>query len=55
MPSTSEKILKMFTIDEISLNSLKDFVIKDKTVVTNEKENLFVRLELKDVEAKMTE
>ena len=55
MPSTSEKILKMFSIDEISLNSLKDFVIKDKTVVTNEKENLFVRLELKDVEAKMTE
>ena len=55
MPSTSEKILKMFAIDEISLNSLKDFVIKDKTVVTNEKENLFVRLELKDVEAKMTE
>ena len=55
MPSTSEKILKMFSIDEISLNNLKDFVIKDKTVVTNEKENLFVRLELKDVEAKMTE
>ncbi len=55
MPSTSEKILKMFAIDEISLNGLKDFVIKDKTVVTNEKENLFVRLELKDVEAKMTE
>lgn len=55
MPSTSEKILKMFSIDEMSLNNLKDFVIKDKTVVTNEKENLFVRLELKDIEAKMTE
>lgn len=55
MPSTSEKILKMFSVDEISLNNLKDFVIKDKTKVTNEKENLFVRLELKDVEAKMVE
>ena len=55
MPKTSEKILKMFSIDEISLNTLKDFVIKDKTMVTKEKENLFVRYELKDVEAKMAE
>ena len=55
MPKTSEKILKMFDIDEISLNRLKDFVIKDKTIVTKEKENLFVRFELKDVEEKMAE
>ena len=55
MPKTSEKILKMFSVDEISLNNLKDFVIKDKTIVTKEKENLFVRYELKDVEAKMAE
>ena len=55
MPKTSEKILKMFDIDEISLNRLKDFVIKAKTIVTKEKENLFVRFELKDVEEKMAE
>ena len=55
MPKTSEKILKMFDIDEISLNRLKDYVIKDKTIVTKEKENLFVRFELKDVEEKMAE
>ena len=55
MPSTSEKILKMFSVEDITLNSLKDFVIKNNTVVTKEKENLFVRLELKDVEEKMME
>lgn len=53
MPTTSEKILKMFSVDDISLESLKGFMIKDKTVVTKEKENLFVRLELNDIEAKM--
>lgn len=55
MPNTSEKILKMFSVNDISLNSLKDFVIKDNTKVTSEKENLFIRLELKDVETKMVE
>ena len=55
MPKTSDKILKMFSIDEISLNDLKNFIIKDKTTVTKEKENLFVRFELKDVEEKMAE
>lgn len=53
MPDASDKILKMFSINEISLNKLKDFTIKNGTVVTKDKENLFVRLELKDVESKM--
>lgn len=53
MPSTSEKILNMFSVKDISLNDIKEFTIKNMTVVTKEKENLFVRLELKDVEAKM--
>jgi methionyl-tRNA synthetase len=53
MPDTSEKILKMFSINEISLNKLKDFTIENGTIVTKDKENLFVRLELKDVESKM--
>ena len=53
MPSTSEKILNMFSVKDILLNEIKEFTIKDKTKVTKEKENLFVRLELKDVEAKM--
>lgn len=53
MPDTSDKILKMFSVKEISLNSLKDFTIANDTVVTKDKENLFVRLELKDIEAKM--
>lgn len=53
MPDTSEKILKMFSINEISLNKLKDFTIENGAVVTKDKENLFVRLELKDVESKM--
>lgn len=53
MPDASDKILKMFFINEISLNKLKDFTIENGTVVTKDKENLFVRLELKDVESKM--
>ena len=53
MPDTSEKILKMFSIKDINLNKLKDFTVDNGTVVTKDKENLFVRLELKDVEAKM--
>lgn len=53
MPDASDKILKIFFINEISLNKLKDFTIKNGTVVTKDKENLFVRLELKDVESKM--
>lgn len=53
MPDTSDKILKMFSIKDICLNKLKDFVIDNGTIVTKDKENLFVRLELKDVEAKM--
>lgn len=53
MPDTSDKILKMFSVGEISLNKLKDFSIANGTEVTKDKENLFVRLELKDVESKM--
>ena len=55
MPETSEKILKMFSVNDITLANIKEFVIKDGTSVIKEKENLFVRLELKDVEAKMSE
>ena len=53
MPETSEKILSMFNVSNIVLNNLKEFKIKNGTNVTNEKENLFVRLELKDVESAM--
>ena len=53
MPETSEKILSMFNVSNIALNNLKEFKIKNGTNVTNEKENLFVRLELKDVESAM--
>ena len=53
MPETSEKILKMFNVSDISLNELKSYQYKSGTEVTKNKENLFVRLELKDVEAKM--
>lgn len=53
MPTTSEKILTMFSVQDIKLDGLRDYKIKNGTKVTNEKENLFVRLELKDVEEKM--
>ncbi|MBQ2204711.1 MAG: methionine--tRNA ligase [Lachnospiraceae bacterium] len=53
MPETSEKILSMFNVSNIALNNLKEFKIKNGTNVTNEKENLFARLELKDVESAM--
>lgn len=53
MPHTSEKILEMFSVNDISLNDLKDYLIKDGTIVTKEKENLFSRLELADVESKL--
>ena len=53
MPSTSERILKMFNVQNIDLNNLKKFTIEDETNVTKDKENLFLRLELKDVIAKM--
>ena len=52
MPSTSERILKMFCIDDISLNNIKDYIIKDNTTVTKEKENLFVRIENKNEDKK---
>ena len=49
MPSTSDKILKMFEVDNIALNSLKDFKISNGTKVTSEKENLFERKDIKDI------
>lgn len=52
MPTTSEKILKMFNINDISLNNIKIYTIKDNTVVTKDKENLFVRIETKTTENK---
>lgn len=55
MPDTSEKILKMFSINDISLNSLKEFKIVDNTKVASEKENLFERLDFENVRAKMDE
>ena len=55
MPNTSEKILKMFSVYDISFEKLKDYNIKDGTRVTDEKENLFVRLEFKDIEEKFAE
>ena len=53
MPTTADKILSMFNVNEIPLDNLKDFKIKDDTVVTKEKENLFVRKELADVEKQL--
>ncbi len=50
MPETSEKILQMFSVNDITLNNLKEYVIKDNTMVTKEKENLFVRIETKTAE-----
>ena len=55
MPTTSEKILKMFSIDDINLENIKNYNIKQGVVVSKEKENLFVRLEYEDVKAKMDE
>ena len=52
MPETSEKILKMFNVNDITLNGIENYRIKDETNVTKEKENLFVRLEIEDVEKK---
>ena len=52
MPTTSEKILKMFNINDISLNNIKIYTIKDNTKVTKDKENLFVRIETKTTENK---
>ncbi|MBP3201896.1 MAG: methionine--tRNA ligase [Lachnospiraceae bacterium] len=50
MPETSEKILQMFSVNDITLNNLKEYAIKDNTMVTKEKENLFVRIETKTAE-----
>ncbi len=49
MPDTSDKILEMFSVDDIDLNTLKTFKIKDDTKVTDNKENLFERLDYEEV------
>ncbi len=49
MPDTSDKILEMFSVDDIDLNTLKTFKIKDDTKVTGNKENLFERLDYEEV------
>ncbi|MCQ2609772.1 MAG: methionine--tRNA ligase, partial [Lachnospiraceae bacterium] len=51
MPSTSEKILSMFNVELVDIKDYKDFsVIKDGTKVTDTKENLFVRKDIKDID-----
>ena len=42
---TSDKILKMFSVDDISLGTLKEYVLKNDTKVTEEKENLYIKVE----------
>ncbi|MBR1455193.1 MAG: methionine--tRNA ligase [Lachnospiraceae bacterium] len=49
MPETSDKILKMFSVENIDLNNLKDYKIPNGTKVSSEKENLFVRLDYNDI------
>ncbi len=53
MPETSDKILKMFSVDDISLGTLKEYVLKNDTKVTEEKENLFERLDYEKVKEQM--
>ena len=55
MPDASEKIIKMFNAEGITLNELKEYKIKNNTKVTEDKENLFARLDYEDVKAKMVE
>lgn len=52
MPTTSEKILKSFNVsDDIDIfYDCKYNIIKDGTEVTKEKENLFIRKDLQEVE-----
>lgn len=54
MPETSEKIQKMFNTVDIDVydNIIYD-VIKDNTKITENKENLFIRKDLKDIETLM--
>lgn len=53
MPDTSDKILKMFSVSDLSLNTLKDYKIRNNNKVSTTKENLFERLDLETVEKKM--
>ena len=50
MPETSEKILKMFNVNDIDISNLKSYILKDGIKITNDKENLFVRKNLEEVE-----
>ena len=51
MPDTSEKIQAMFNTDNIDVydNPIYE-VVKDNTKITDNKENLFVRKDIKDIE-----
>lgn len=53
MPTTADKIYGMFGVSMPELKDIHSFTIKDGTKVTAEKENLFVRYDIKDVEAMM--
>lgn len=51
MPETSDKILKMFNSKNINIEELTNLdVIDNGTVVSKEKENLFLRKDLEEVE-----
>ena len=53
MPITSEKILNMFSVNDINFINIKDYKIKNGTIVTKEKENLFERFDIKAVLEKL--
>lgn len=51
MPETSDKILKMFNSKNVNLDELKETdMIENGTTVSKEKENLFLRKDLEEVE-----
>ena len=54
MPETSEKIQNMFhTCDFDVYENIKYEIVKDNTKITDNKENLFVRKDIKDLESLM--
>lgn len=54
MPNTSDSILKMFNVSNIDYDNLVDYKIKNKTLVSNEKINMFVRLDINDVISRLS-
>lgn len=52
MPETSDKILKMFNSKNVNLDELTETdMIENGTIVSKEKENLFLRKDLEEVES----